>query len=429
MQVLLLTIGSAGDVHPFVGIGLALRQRGHRVKVLTNPHFQPLIERAGLEFVAVGTADDYDQVRTNPDLWHPRKGFHTVFNIIINGFRPAFDAVMNNYVPGQTVIAASSLGLAARCAQDKYNLPMATVHLQPAIFRSAIHPPKLPGMPIANWMPAGMKRFMFTVADRMVINPLVAPPLNRFRGELGLAPVRDPLKDWWHSPQRVIGLFPQWYAPPQADWPPQTRLTGFPRYDEGGISDMPAELAEFLTAGDPPIVFTPGSAMHHGEDFFRESVAACVQLNRRGVLMSRHADHIPSNLPANVRHFAYAPFSQLLPKAAVCVHHGGIGTAAQAMAAGVKQIVMPLAHDQFDNADRMQRLGIARSIPAKQYRAARVAKIVQELLADEAAAARCAEIARKFIGIEPLAQTCDLIEELPTARAAQGVGTSAALPA
>jgi UDP:flavonoid glycosyltransferase YjiC (YdhE family) len=193
-------------------------------------------------------------------------------------------------------------------------------------------------------------------------------------------------------------------------------LTGFPLYDERGVSDMPPELAEFLAAGDAPIVFTPGSAMHHGENFFRESVAACVQLNRRGVLLSRHADHIPPNLPANVRHFAYAPFSQLLPKAAAFVHHGGIGTAAQGMAAGVKQIVMPLSHDQFDNGDRMQRLRVARVIPAKRYIATRVAADVQELLADEAATARCAETARRFIGVDPLAQTCDLIEVLASAR-------------
>ena len=110
-------------------------------------------------------------------------------------------------------------------------------------------------------------------------------------------------------------------------------------------------------AGEPPIVFTPGSAMYHGQDFFRASVEACKQLNRRGILLTRHAEQIPADLPATIRHFSYAPFSLLLPRAAALVHHGGIGTSAQAMAAGCRQLITPFAHDQFDNADRLRRLG------------------------------------------------------------------------
>jgi UDP:flavonoid glycosyltransferase YjiC (YdhE family) len=416
MQVLLLTIGSAGDVHPFVGLGIALRNRGHRVKLITNPHFQPLIERVGLEFVPLGSAEEFDRVRTNPDLWHPRKGFQTVFNLVMQGLRPTFDAVMKHYLPGETVVAASTLGFGARCAQDKYNLPLATIHLQPAIFLSEIEPPALPGMPRAAWIPRVAKRAMFWLRDKAVINPVVAPPLNQFRGELGLAPVRDPLKDWWHSPRMVIGLFPEWYARPQADWPAQTRLTGFPLYDEAGVSDMPAELASFLAGGEPPIVFTPGSAMHQGDEFFRESTEACVRLNRRGILLSRHAGHIPPNLPANVRHFEYAPFSQLLPKAAALVHHGGIGTSAQAMAAGVRQLVMPFAHDQFDNAERMQKLGVARALPAKRYLAQPAAAMLGEMLGNDAMRGSCASIAEKFVGVDAVGQTCSLIESLISAR-------------
>jgi rhamnosyltransferase subunit B len=416
MQILLFTIGSAGDVHPFVGLGMALRERGHRVKILTNPHFQPLVERVGLEFVPLGTAEEFDRVREDPNLWDKRKGFETVFKLIMAGMRPAYDVLMEHYVPGETVVAASSLGFAPRCAQDKYNIPLATVHLQPAIFRSTIEPPKLPGMFMPQWYPRGLKRFVYALSDWLVIDRLVEPPLNAFRAELGLAPVRHPLRDWWHSPQRVIGLFPDWYGRPQEDWPPQTKLTGFPLYDERGVSDMPGDVAEFLAAGDPPVIFTPGSAMHHAEAFFEQSVKACVELNCRGILLSRYAGHVPANLPGNVRHVPYAPFSQLLPKVAVLVHHGGIGTSAQAMASGVKQLVVPFSHDQFDNAERMRRLGVAAAIPSKAYRTPRVAEVLKQVLGYHAMEARCREIARRFVGNNLLEQTCGLIESLNAGR-------------
>src|SRR5258708_7958826 len=136
MTVLILCIGSHGDVHPFIGLGLALRARGHRVKVITNPYFAGLVEKVGLELVPISSAKDFESVRNNPDLWHRTRGFPVVFNSVLNGLRETYDAVMNHYVPDETAVVASSLGLAARVAQDKHSIPLATVHLAPAVFRS-----------------------------------------------------------------------------------------------------------------------------------------------------------------------------------------------------------------------------------------------------------------------------------------------------
>jgi UDP:flavonoid glycosyltransferase YjiC (YdhE family) len=129
------------------------------------------------------------------------------------------------------------------------------------------------------------------------------------------------------------------------------------------------ELERFLAAGEKPIAFTPGSAMQFGQSFFRESAKACELLNRRGILLSRHREHIPVDLPPTVRHFDYAPFSRILPRCAALVHHGGIGTTSQALAAGVPQLIMPMAHDQFDNAHRVARLGAGDVIKRRNYRA------------------------------------------------------------
>ena len=94
-----------------------------------------------------------------------------------------------------------------------------------------------------------------------------------------------------HSPQRVLGLFPDWYAPPQPDWPTQVRLTGFPLYDDRRDQELPKAAEDFLAGGDAPVVFTPGSAMRHGREFFAESAAACRLLGRRGLFVEPYAPH------------------------------------------------------------------------------------------------------------------------------------------
>src|SRR4051794_13214997 len=94
LNTLLIALGSHGDVHPFVGIGRALRGRGHHVTVMANGLFEPLVTRAGLGFLACGTADEYRAVATNPDLWHPTKGFKMVAEFgMLRNIRPVYDAV------------------------------------------------------------------------------------------------------------------------------------------------------------------------------------------------------------------------------------------------------------------------------------------------------------------------------------------------
>ena len=190
-------------------------------------------------------------------------------------------------------------------------------------------------------------------------------------------PSRPPkriLRDYLHSPELTIGLFPAWFAPPQADWPPQVKVTGFPLYDERGVSHLSPDLLKFLDEGPPPIAFTFGSAMWEAQDLLEQSARACALLGRRGILLTRHRDHLPAHLPLGVKHADYAPFSELLPRCAALVHHGGIGTASQGLATGVPQLVLPHAHDQLDNATRLARLGVAKFLAPKRYKAERAAR-------------------------------------------------------
>lgn len=420
MHALVIALGSHGDVHPMLGISLALRARGHRVTFIASPYFEPLARRAGCDdFVPLGTAEEFRDALANPNLWHPIKGFKAVFQHgVLPATRPTYDAIIERYKPSETIVVAHAIALGARIAQDKLGVPTATVQLAPAVFRSMHQPPKLPGLYMPRWLPRGVKRAMWRMIDALVIDRLLAPPINVIRAQTGLPCVRGILDSWWLSPDLVLGLFPDWFAAKQSDWPPQLRLTQFPLYDERHVEPVSPELEKFLDQGDAPIVFTPGSAMTFGESFFRESVKGCALLKRRGILLSRHREHIPTDLPNTVRHFDYAPFSRILPRCAALVHHGGIGTTSQALAAGIPQLVMPMAHDQFDNAHRVARLGAGDWIQRRRYRAAAVAAKLNALLTGKQVAGATRQIAARFVGVDPLVRTCDLIEQLHVLRAA-----------
>ena len=244
----------------------------------------------------------------------------------------------------------------------------------------------------------------------MLIDRTLCPPLNAFRQELGLAPVKRLMNGWWNSPQRVMGLWPEWFAPPQRDWPAQVMLTGFPLYDERGVAEMPPALEAFLAAGSAPIAFTPGSAMRHGHAFFQAAIEACERLGRRGLLLTRFGEQLPATLPTSVMHVTFAPFSLLLPRCAALVHHGGIGTMAQGFAAGIPQLVMPMSHDQPDNLLRLQRLGVGDGLAPEAFKGDAVAAKLSALLDNEGVIKRCGELSNRLKAAQPLETACAIME-------------------
>lgn len=415
MKVLLTPIGSHGDIHPFVGLGMELARRGHDVTIIANPLFQPLIERAGLPFVPLGTAEEFREALENPLVWHPRDGFKLLLGFMLKAMRPLYELIVQHHVPGKTVVVHSPMGFGARLAHEKLGVPLVTVHLAPSGLLSAVQPAVIPQFPMPRWAPAFVFRTAYWLGDRFMIRPILDAPLNGFRRELGLTPMAQPLAEWWNSPQRIVGLFPDWFGPPAPDWPTQTRVFGFPLFDERGLVELDADLEAFLQAGEPPVIFTPGSAMQHGHAFFEAALEACQKLPCRGIFLTMHPAHLPTSLPETVRHFPYIPFSQVFPRAAAVVHHGGIGTVAQGMAAGVPQLIMPMAYDQPDNADRLIRLGVGASLPVARFTCANLVAQLRQLL-QPAVRQRCGELAERLKDQRPLVQVCAAIEEMMATR-------------
>jgi UDP:flavonoid glycosyltransferase YjiC (YdhE family) len=260
--------------------------------------------------------------------------------------------------------------------------------------------------------PQWFKHGLFRLVDWLVIDRCIKPPLNEFRATLGLEPVDRVMHRWMHSPQLVIAFFPEWFAAVQPDWPANTHAVGFPLWDGEGEPAPLEEAEEFLNAGAAPVIFTPGSAGSTMHRFFRESVEAARRLGLRAMLVTNYPEQIPPNLPADIRVFGYLPFSQVLPRAALLVHHGGIGTLAQGIKAGIPHLVVPNGYDQFDSGWRIEKMGLGSSIPQTRYRARRVARTIRAILGDGNGAERRKEYASRIDGELAIARACDLIESL-----------------
>jgi len=411
MRLLVVALGSFGDVHPFVGIGLALQKRGHDVTFLTNSYFESLVRRAGLDFHSIGCAAGYEGATQDRDLWNPLRGLGVTWRKVFEpAMRPTYDMIGKAAASEKCIVVASSFAFGARLAQETMDISLVSVHLQPALLRTRHGLLEIGGINIPAWLPVSCRSWLWKTIDWLILDRQFSPDLNTFRGELGLKPVKNILGRWIHSPHRCIALFPDWFAPAQPDWPRQLAITGFPLFDEAPIRTKPPELEKFLSEGERPIVFTPGSAMRHAARFFQVSLDACRILNRRAIFLTPYADQVPAGLPPTVRHFDYIPFSLLLDRAAALVHHGGIGTCAQAMRAGTPQLVMPMAHDQFDNARRIEMLGLGYSLRQARYLKSAVAEKLRRLVGAESVKARCREVAGKLRAANPLSDICDLIE-------------------
>jgi rhamnosyltransferase subunit B len=409
---ILIALGTVGDVHPFIAIGKSLKAMGFQVTLASNGYFQERAEAAGLSFFSLGSAANCLAAIRTMDIWDMRKGLPIVIEQGINPLiRPVYDFISQQDLT-KTTILASSLAFGARIAQDKLGAKVISIHLQPFIFWSAERPANLPGMFNLTWLPRSLRHSLLHKLELEMTDQLFGAGVNAFRQELGLPKTNHILSSWIHSPEKIIGLFPEWYAPPAADWPHQVKLTGFINYD-GESQEIPSELEEFLNAGEAPVVFTPGTAVSDATEFFQESIKAAKLLGKRALLLSTQMENKidPNLLDDSIRFSPYIPFSRCLSRASALVHHGGIGTSAQALAAGIPHLVRPFNFDQPDNAVHLRKLGVAEIISSRAYRASKIAKKLDKLLNSKETLQSCTTWSCKMNSSKALAQTCEYLVE------------------
>ncbi len=448
-RIVLTTLGSLGDLHPYMAIALGLQARGHQAIIATSALYRGKVEAAGIGFhpVRPDLLDFGDPDTVMREAMDERKGPEYVFRRIATPFLRESYADLSAALEGADLLVTHPITFAGPILAEKTGIRWASSVLAPISFFSAYEPIGITGgTPVLArlWtLGPGVRRMLLRLMRR-VTRSWVAP-VDRLRAEMGLPPGPHPMFAGQHAPALVLALFSRVMAQPQPDWPPQTRVTGFPFYDgDGGpvssegrvgsmgshaashspyspysphspYSGLSADLAHFLSTGPAPIVFTLGSSavMDPGR-FWEESIGAAQQLARRAVLLvGAEAGAGPRGpLPAGIAAFPYAPHAALFPHAAVVVHQGGIGTTAQALRSGRPMLFVPFSHDQPDNAARAARLGVARVLGRSRYTAGRAARELAHLLGSPACAASAEEVGRQVRAEDGVGAACDALEEV-----------------
>jgi len=384
-RIVLATHGTLGDVHPYLAIALELRARGHKPVIATSEYHRRKIEAEGLEFHALTPDISFADKELHRRLTEPKRGLERVVReFMLPVLRKTYDDLLAVVEKdgGADLLVSQILIFAAPLVAEKTGVKWVSTELQPGAFMSAYDPPVLAPMPaLANLRVLGttFHRALFWLAKLKARS--WSEPVRRLRLELGLSSGNDPLFAGRNSPRLVLALFSPEFAQAQPDWPANTQVTGFSFYDERD-ENLDPDLTTLLNEREPPLVFTLGSsAVWDAGRFYIESVAAAQRLGRPAVLFvgNNQGNQLPKPLPAKIVVASYGPYAQIFPRASMIVHHGGIGTTAQALRAGKPMLIMPFGGDQYDNGARVRRLGVGRTIMRKHYTAERVIAELEKL--------------------------------------------------
>ncbi|HVS51918.1 MAG TPA: nucleotide disphospho-sugar-binding domain-containing protein [Opitutaceae bacterium] len=421
-RVVIATFGSLGDLHPAIALAYGLQARGHQAEIATSEPYRAKIAALGLPFHAVRpdlSLSNRELAKRVMNGWRSSKVLMREF--VFPFVRETFED-LDRACAGADLLVASELAYVAPIVAARQRMPWVFFGLSPVSFFSVFDPSHLPGPPGSRWIPRlgpGVNRWFRGAAKRA--SHRWWKPLRTLRREHGLPAGHSPLFEGKYSPHLNLALFSRELQPPPRDWPPHILQTGFCFFDESDSTDasaaLPTEVEAFLASGPPPIVFTLGSAaVEFAGDFYTESARAAEKLGRRALLLlGRNSP--PPRLPPSMLAWNYLPFARIFPRVAAIVHQGGIGTTAQSLRAGRPMLVVPFAHDQFDNAARIRRLGFGRTLPRRRYRATAVAAELAALLADESCARRTAETATRLRAEDGIATACTALESLLPASA------------
>jgi len=420
LRIVLSNIGTLGDTNPLIAIALELKRRGH-VPVMALPAvYEPKIRPLGLEFHAVRPDIDPNDTALVKLIYDIKDGTeHGLRDFLFPALRKTYADLLDAVTKPERadLLLVGELNYAGPLVAEMTGIPWASYVLAPLSFFSAFDPPALPGYPRlarADRAVPGFGRVIKRVAR--FVSRKWPEPIYELRRELGLLTGANPLFDAKHSPYLVLALFSRVLGTEQKDWPENTKITGFCFYDaDAGNQALPENLEKFLAAGEPPVVFTLGSAaVLTAGKFYEFSARAAIRLGIRAVLLigADPRNRLRTALPESICVAEYAPYSALFDRAALVVHQGGVGTTAQCLRAGKPMLIVPFSHDQPDNSRRMLRLKVARVIQRGNYMPMRVARRLRAMLDEPRFSRRAKSVAQRLSHEDGVRTACDALEEL-----------------
>jgi rhamnosyltransferase subunit B len=386
-NIICSSLGSGGDILPFLRIGSRLRRRGHHVTLISHCYWEDAAEKAGIHFCAIDSAPEYSRFVNDEPLLNSPRGIPEFLRRHVFTKVPAeYDIIRQRSRTDQTFLITRDLfDTGIRISAEKLGIPFMTIFVAPS--------------QLATWK-IRVELFRQACSDE----------INRLRNQMSLPSVSN-WKSWLAYPATSLALWPDWFAGSDPAWPPGVTPVGF-IIDQGHSDQVPADLQTYLSSGEQPILITGGTGLYLGAEFYKTSAEACSLLKRRAVLVTQHREHVPEDFRDSFRWFDYLPFNKVMKNVAAVIHHGGRGTLSSAIAAGVPQLVLAMGADRPDNAIRLKGLGVADYLPPPAWQPAAVAEKLSAIIHSEVVAQTCRTLAARMAATDALGSACDLIERV-----------------
>lgn len=409
LKIVIYALGTGGDIDPMVGFGIELKRRGFEISFLSNDYFEARIVAAGFEFISVGTLDQYHK-GNSAVAWESRNHTDNFEHYHALAFEPSFEYVKG--LSGKNVLLLV-LGEenGARVAAEKFNLPFIKLMLSPNMIFSAYKPPAPMSWSIPKNIPRFIVRFLLRRNRKTRFNIFCKMPhtaeYRAIRERL-----QCPLKFQTKSNALLeIGFFPEWFGMRAKDWPKNIKLVGFPLQNRASVN-MRNELDAFIEHQGAPIIFTSGTGVKDVEELFKEGRKICEQLQVPGLFVGGNIGVEVLQGSALCMHMGYIDFEYALSKAVAIIHHGGMGTTAQAIKAGVPQLIRPIKYDQPDNAERIYKLGLGTYVMPEKFKVEQVAPMIANMLEKAKTSKALRHYAADVNSSSAIVVASDLIEQL-----------------
>jgi sterol 3beta-glucosyltransferase len=415
MRIVILAIGTLGDVQPYVALGIGFKKAGHSVCIASHKSFRQLVIERGLEFTAVGYPQ---QLMTGGDmlkLVDAGGNFISWMRQLSRLTGPIMEAFLNDCwqaCHGAEAIIYSPFGWAGYHIAQKLMVPGYIASLQP-ISRSRYFP--------AVWSPTRLQlgdryNLISHIAVEQAFWQIFRKATNRWRRQvLDLPPIpfTGPFgKPEWKRQPFLYGYSPS-VIPKPADWPEWLHVTGYWFLGHDPNWQPPPQLVDFLNSGAPPVYIGFGSVpVPNQEDLIEMAVTALAYADQRGILQIGRTGDTNYQLSDEVFQAGWVPHDWLFPKMAALVHHGGASTTANGLLAGVPSTIIPFAWDQPFWGQRLARLGVSPPpIPRHKLTIGKLVSVIRSTTRDNEIAKRAATLGQKIRQEDGVAQAVEVFSK------------------
>ncbi|MEM1256033.1 MAG: glycosyltransferase [Cyanobacteria bacterium P01_H01_bin.21] len=394
MKVLIVTLGSRGDVQPYVALGKGLKNAGHEVTVCTSTLFQSFITEQGIHYghmnnqlMQLMDSDmGRDAMENTHNLWGTIRTNIKLFSQVKTMYRQTLQDVWQTTqtVAPDVLILASKAAFMAESIADKQKIPLVIALPFPQFVPTAQSPAMgFPDWPLGRWY----NRLTYWIVHTAI--GLYGGIPNEFRRKVLQLPPKPKGIDLLHradgSPIPVLHGYSQHVVPRPTDWPESAHVNGYWFLDQQDSWQPPDDLKAFLDEGEPPLYIGFGSISgSHPEQLAKVILEALRATNQRGILATGWGGLQADDLPKTVFRLEQAPHDWLFSKVSAVIHHGGAGTTAAGLRAGRPTLICPFFGDQPFWGKRIYTLGVGpKPIPQKQLTTDKLAVAIHELVANE----------------------------------------------